>query len=142
MCASVDKLDKEPWEKVEKELIDERGLTPDAAARLGSFVRFRGSRQNINSNLIKDAKYSLLFIRREIESVNSELNPDLDNVAVLDQMMLIPDLAANAKFKKGVEEIKVRFGFASSILGFLMLTFLSLFFLLASADILHCLRCV
>ncbi|KAF8374806.1 hars-1 [Pristionchus pacificus] len=77
VCASVDKLDKEPWEKVEKELINERGLTPDAAARLGSFVRFR------------------------------ELNPDLDNVAVLDQMMLIPELAANAKFKKGVEEIKL-----------------------------------
>lgn len=77
VCASVDKLDKEPWEKVEEELIKERGLTPEAAARLGSFVRFR------------------------------ELNPDLDNVAVLDQMMQIEELAANPKFKQGVEEIKL-----------------------------------
>lgn len=37
-----------------------------------------------------------------------ELNPDLDNVAVLEQMMQIPELAANAKFKQGVEEIKVK----------------------------------
>ncbi|GMT26052.1 hypothetical protein PFISCL1PPCAC_17349, partial [Pristionchus fissidentatus] len=77
VCASVDKLDKEPWEKVEEELIKERGLSPESAARLGAFVRFR------------------------------ELNPDLDNVAVLDQMMQIKELAANPQFKKGVEEIKL-----------------------------------
>ncbi|GMR48616.1 hypothetical protein PMAYCL1PPCAC_18811 [Pristionchus mayeri] len=84
VCASVDKLDKEPWEKVEEELIKERGLSPDAAERLGSFVRFR------------------------------ELNPDLDNVAVLDQMMQIPELAANAKFKQGVEEIKLLLTYCES----------------------------
>lgn len=49
-------------------------------------------------------------------------------------MMLIPELAANAKFKKGVEEIKVRLGVALTILGFLnqkkilILTFLSMLF--------------
>ena len=26
ICSSIDKLDKEPWEKVEKELIFEKGL--------------------------------------------------------------------------------------------------------------------
>ncbi|GMR44380.1 hypothetical protein PMAYCL1PPCAC_14575, partial [Pristionchus mayeri] len=77
VCSSIDKLDKQPWEKVEEELIKSRGLTPDAAARLGSLARFR------------------------------ELNPDLDNVEVLDRMMEIPELAANAKFKQGVEEIKL-----------------------------------
>ncbi|GMS96196.1 hypothetical protein PENTCL1PPCAC_18371 [Pristionchus entomophagus] len=77
VCASVDKLDKEPWDKVEEELVKERGLTPNAAARLGTFVCFKA------------------------------LHPDLDNGAILDQMMQIPELAANAKFKQGVEEIKL-----------------------------------
>ena len=42
ICSSIDKLDKEPWEAVENELVFEKGLTPEQAAVLKSFVLHRG----------------------------------------------------------------------------------------------------
>lgn len=43
ICASIDKLDKEPWEKVEKELIEDKGLTKDMTTKLKEFVKRKGS---------------------------------------------------------------------------------------------------
>lgn len=42
ICSSVDKLDKEKWETVEKELINEKGLTQDQCDKLKVFVLNRG----------------------------------------------------------------------------------------------------
>lgn len=42
ICSSVDKLDKEPWEKVRLELINTKGLTEEQADALGRFVEFKG----------------------------------------------------------------------------------------------------
>ena len=38
ICSSVDKLDKEPWEKVELELINQKGLTKEMTTNLRRFV--------------------------------------------------------------------------------------------------------
>ena len=43
ICSSVDKLDKEPWEKVREELIVMKGLTPEMCDKLEKFVKFVGS---------------------------------------------------------------------------------------------------
>ncbi len=40
ICSSIDKLDKETWEKVREELIQMKGLTPEIADKLGEFVKF------------------------------------------------------------------------------------------------------
>ena len=42
ICSSVDKLDKEPWEKVELELINQKGLTKEMTTNLRRFVQFTG----------------------------------------------------------------------------------------------------
>jgi histidyl-tRNA synthetase len=42
ICSSVDKLDKEDWEKVKEELIHMKGLTEEQADKLGVFVKFKG----------------------------------------------------------------------------------------------------
>lgn len=42
ICSSVDKLDKEPWEKVREELIVMKGLTPEMCDKLEKFVKFVG----------------------------------------------------------------------------------------------------
>mmetsp|Transcript_27805 Transcript_27805/g.26856 ORF Transcript_27805/g.26856 Transcript_27805/m.26856 type:complete len:132 (+) Transcript_27805:71-466(+) len=42
ICSSVDKLDKEPWEKVKEELITTKGLTEEQANALGKFVEYKG----------------------------------------------------------------------------------------------------
>lgn len=42
ICSSIDKLDKEPWEKVKKELINQKGLTEEMTDKLHRFVQFQG----------------------------------------------------------------------------------------------------
>ena len=38
ICSSIDKLDKEPWEKVKNELINQKGLTEAMTDKLHRFV--------------------------------------------------------------------------------------------------------
>jgi hypothetical protein len=49
ICSSIDKLDKEPWEKVAEELINEKGIKPEAVANLEGIVQNRGKPES-NSN--------------------------------------------------------------------------------------------
>ena len=42
ICSSVDKLDKEPWDKVREELIVMKGLTPEMTDNLEKFVKLVG----------------------------------------------------------------------------------------------------
>jgi len=42
ICSSIDKLDKEPWEKVEEELIKSKGLTKEMTTKLWEFVKRKG----------------------------------------------------------------------------------------------------
>lgn len=42
ICSSVDKLDKEPWEKVREELIVMKGLTTEMTDKLEKFVKLVG----------------------------------------------------------------------------------------------------
>ena len=41
VCSSIDKLDKEPWEKVKAELIEVKGITEEQAERLKQFVTLK-----------------------------------------------------------------------------------------------------
>ncbi|KIH60563.1 WHEP-TRS domain protein [Ancylostoma duodenale] len=76
VCSSIDKLDKQPWNEVEEELIKEKGLSKDNTEKLGQFVRLR------------------------------EFNPSMGNVELLDKLMEFEELAKNERFKKGIEELK------------------------------------
>lgn len=42
ICASVDKLDKQPWEEIKEELETHKGLTPEQTEKLGRFVIRKG----------------------------------------------------------------------------------------------------
>lgn len=42
ICSSIDKLDKEDWSKVRKELKDQKGLTDAMCDKLGEFVKYKG----------------------------------------------------------------------------------------------------
>ncbi|GFG31095.1 hypothetical protein Cfor_04594 [Coptotermes formosanus] len=42
VCSSVDKLDKSPWEEVRSEMVNEKGLAPSVADRIGEYVRLTG----------------------------------------------------------------------------------------------------
>ncbi|BFI32524.1 histidyl-tRNA synthetase [Marchantia polymorpha subsp. ruderalis] len=43
ICSAIDKLDKEPWEKVRKEMVEVKGLTAEVADKIGTLVQQRGS---------------------------------------------------------------------------------------------------
>ena len=38
ICSAVDKLDKSPWNEVKNEMVQEKGLSPEVADRIGEFV--------------------------------------------------------------------------------------------------------
>ena len=51
ICSSIDKLDKEPWEKVKKELINQKGLTEEMTDKLHRFVQFQGRPRDLIAEL-------------------------------------------------------------------------------------------
>lgn len=51
VCSSIDKLDKQSFEQVKKELVEEKGLAIETADMIGSFVSRRGQPREILSEL-------------------------------------------------------------------------------------------
>ncbi|KAJ0024395.1 hypothetical protein Pint_07617 [Pistacia integerrima] len=43
ICSSIDKLDKQTFEQIKKEMVEEKGLTVETADKIGTFVKERGS---------------------------------------------------------------------------------------------------
>ncbi|KAJ3307217.1 Cytoplasmic and mitochondrial histidine tRNA synthetase [Kappamyces sp. JEL0829] len=54
ISSAVDKLDKMPWSDVKKEMVDEKGLDPDVADRIGEYVKLNGGRELVDT-LLADA---------------------------------------------------------------------------------------
>uniref|UniRef100_A0A8C2TMP7 histidine--tRNA ligase n=1 Tax=Coturnix japonica TaxID=93934 RepID=A0A8C2TMP7_COTJA len=57
ICSSVDKLDKMPWEEVRSEMVGEKGLSPEAADRIGEYVQLHGG-MDLIEQLLQDPKLS------------------------------------------------------------------------------------
>ena len=55
ICSSVDKLDKEPWEKVKEELITMKGLTEEMTTNLEKFVKLIGKPKELLQRLKTEA---------------------------------------------------------------------------------------
>ncbi|KAI8991087.1 histidyl-tRNA synthetase [Mycotypha africana] len=45
ISSAVDKLDKLPWEEVKKEMVEEKGLAPESADKIGEYVKHKGGRE-------------------------------------------------------------------------------------------------
>ena len=50
-CSAIDKLDKEPWEAVRKELVDQKGIAEEVADRIKGLVSLRGSPRELVAKL-------------------------------------------------------------------------------------------
>ncbi|XP_064017449.1 histidine--tRNA ligase, cytoplasmic isoform X2 [Pogoniulus pusillus] len=57
ICSSVDKLDKMAWEEVRSEMVAEKELCPEAADRIGDYVRLQGGLELIEQ-LLQDPELS------------------------------------------------------------------------------------
>ncbi|GAV78911.1 HGTP_anticodon domain-containing protein/tRNA-synt_His domain-containing protein [Cephalotus follicularis] len=54
ICSSIDKLDKQTFEQVKKEMVEEKGLPVETADRIGTFVKEKGSPLKLLSRLKQD----------------------------------------------------------------------------------------
>ncbi|XP_016161033.1 PREDICTED: histidine--tRNA ligase, cytoplasmic-like isoform X2 [Ficedula albicollis] len=63
-CSIVDKLDKMPWEEVRSEMVGERGVSPEAADRIGEYVQLHGGLDLIE-RLLQDPKLSQNKLAKE-----------------------------------------------------------------------------
>ncbi|KAM4733024.1 histidine--tRNA ligase isoform 1-T1 [Anableps anableps] len=57
ICSTVDKLDKMPWEDVRKEMVDEKGLSEEAADQIGEYVSLHGG-MDLAERLLQDPRMS------------------------------------------------------------------------------------
>ncbi|KAM6056408.1 histidine--tRNA ligase, cytoplasmic-like [Chlamydotis macqueenii] len=64
VCSTVDKLDKMPWEEVRSEMVGEKGLSPEAADRIGEYVQLHGGLDLIE-RLLQDPKLSQNKLAKE-----------------------------------------------------------------------------
>jgi hypothetical protein len=63
ICSAIDKLDKEPWEAVRAEMVEEKGLLPSVADRIGEFVLFKGEPKQLLAQLSAPGEgYLLTFL--------------------------------------------------------------------------------
>ncbi|POS87598.1 Class II aaRS and biotin synthetase [Erysiphe pulchra] len=53
ISSAIDKLDKAPWEEVRKEMVDQKGLNPEIADKIGEYVIQKG-KKDLLSKLMED----------------------------------------------------------------------------------------
>lgn len=58
ICSSIDKLDKEPWERVREELITVKGLTEEMCAKLERFVKLVGKPRELLQRIKDEAVFA------------------------------------------------------------------------------------
>ena len=87
ICSAVDKLDKQPWSAVRTEMINEKGLSEEAADRIGEFVKLRGG-----SELIED-----LLSRSEIQE-NVRAKKGLEDLKLLFGFLKIFGISSDVSF--------------------------------------------
>ncbi|CBI31247.3 unnamed protein product, partial [Vitis vinifera] len=51
ICSSIDKLDKQTFEQIKREMVEEKGLTIETAEKIGTFVKERGPPLELLSKL-------------------------------------------------------------------------------------------
>ncbi|PHJ23192.1 histidyl-trna synthetase [Cystoisospora suis] len=57
-CSAIDKLDKEPWEAVRKELVEVKGVHPDVADRIGTLVQKRGTFLDLSKEIEQERGFA------------------------------------------------------------------------------------
>jgi histidyl-tRNA synthetase len=57
ICSAVDKLDKESWSEVRREMVEEKGLAGDVADKIGEFVVLKGEPWEMYNSLMDGKKF-------------------------------------------------------------------------------------
>lgn len=57
ICSAVDKLDKEPWSEVKREMVQDKGLSEEAADKIGQFVLHKGKPRELYDQLMSSKAF-------------------------------------------------------------------------------------
>ncbi|KAJ8529705.1 hypothetical protein K7X08_036540 [Anisodus acutangulus] len=57
ICSSIDKLDKQSFEQIKKEMVNEKGLSNEISDRIGTFVKWRGPPVELLSKLKQERSF-------------------------------------------------------------------------------------
>jgi histidyl-tRNA synthetase len=106
ICSAVDKLDKAEWEEVKAEMVDEKGLAPEVADRIGTFVLNKGEpremwKRLIDSNLFGTHKGAL----KALEEMNL-LFDYLEAMGSLHRISFDMSLARGLDYYTGVINVR------------------------------------
>ncbi|EGR34186.1 hypothetical protein IMG5_021010 [Ichthyophthirius multifiliis] len=58
ICSSIDKLDKEQWKEVRRELIEDKGIPEKSVEKLGEFVKYTGNPLELLKQIEKDGIFN------------------------------------------------------------------------------------
>ena len=123
ISSAVDKLDKLPWVDVKKEMVEEKGLAPEVADKIGEYVKHKGGRDLLqllqkDETLMANASASaglkdmeILFDYLEIFEVMDLMSFDLSLARGLDYYTgiiyeAVTDKSAPPKIAEGVKPKK------------------------------------
>lgn len=101
ISSAVDKLDKLPWEDVRKEMTEEKGLEPDIAERIWTFVQKRGGREVLADLAANPDLKANSSMTKGIDDIKL-LFTYLEAFAVLDKIELNLSLARGLDYYTGL----------------------------------------
>ncbi|KAI8499948.1 Histidine--tRNA ligase, cytoplasmic [Branchiostoma belcheri] len=101
ICSAVDKLDKTFWEDVRSEMVDEKGLAPEVADRIGEYVRLNGQLELVDQLMQDDQMMKNKMARQGLEEMKLLLTY-CQLFGVLDKVSFDLSLARGLDYYTGV----------------------------------------
>jgi histidyl-tRNA synthetase len=102
ICSSIDKLDKEPWEKVRIELIHQKGLTEDMCDKLHKFVQLQGKPWELLKKLKEEQVFGAHKAQTETIEEMELLFTYCDAMGCLDNILFDFSLARGLDYYTGL----------------------------------------
>jgi histidyl-tRNA synthetase len=107
ICSAIDKLDKSPWEEVRREMVEDKGLSPEAADKIGQIVELKGSPKEMLEVLKTDQNQILQDLRMHPKAKTAleeltTLFDFLEAMNALDRLSLDMSLARGLDYYTGV----------------------------------------
>ncbi|KGN63076.1 histidine--tRNA ligase, cytoplasmic [Cucumis sativus] len=103
ICSSIDKLDKQSFDQIKREMVEEKGLTVEVAERIGNFVKERGHPLDLLSKLKQEQ--SALLQNKGSSDALSELDilfSALEKSKCIDKVVFDLSLARGLDYYTGV----------------------------------------
>lgn len=101
-CSAIDKLDKEPWESVRREMVEDKGLPPHVADQIQQFVCKVGTPRELHAELVAENLFGDNADAAKAMGDLKVLFDYLDAMGVLDHISFDLSLARGLDYYTGL----------------------------------------